>query len=127
LFEVQRFIGDFTSENPSVAREARTLHAVLRSSALELPVLLLMGSSPDYQAALGRRGAESVGDSDGRRHLIARRLAQRDLTGALELVREVPADDLVIPDLAEYLAFAVRKSRVQPATGPSGAPSGGQR
>jgi hypothetical protein len=86
---------------------------MLRSSAIELPILLLMGSSPDYQVALERLGSSAAGDSDWRRHRIARRLAERDLPGALDLVRGVPPGELVIPDLERYLAYAVAKSRAQ--------------
>jgi hypothetical protein len=38
---------------------------MLRSSALELPILLLMGSSPDYQGALERLGSDAASDPNG--------------------------------------------------------------
>ena len=110
LFEVQALLDALMSGEPTPLRTSKVLHQMLLRTRLRLPVLLLMNSGPDTQDALARLSPEQ---RERPEWLVARAaglLADRNLPDALELLGQVEDDDeLPIPDVREYLDFALRR------------------
>ena len=77
---------------------------------MRLPVLLLMNSGPDVQEAMARLPAEQLQRPEWLVPRAAGKLADRDLRSALELLSQLQNEtELPIPDLREYLDFAVQR------------------
>jgi spermidine synthase len=102
-FENQRLINDLLFPGQTHARQTAVLDAVLSSTPLKFPVLLLLSSDPDVQQALA-----SAGDSIRERpalggHRIAGCLADRDVPCALGALAHASEASLRMPGLREYL------------------------
>jgi spermidine synthase len=114
LFEVQGLLDQLMSGEPTQLRTTKVLHQMLIRTRLRLPVLLLLESDPDAQAALARLPPERSMRAEWLVPRAAGMLADRDLSGALELLGNVAEEeDLPIPDLLDYLDFAVRRENAQ--------------
>jgi predicted membrane-bound spermidine synthase len=113
LFEVQALLDALLSGEPTPLRTTKTLHQMLMRTRLRLPVLLLMNSGPDAQAALARLPAEQRARPVWLLPRAAGLLADRDVAGALELHSHVQDDEMPIPEVREYLDFVVRRERAR--------------
>jgi spermidine synthase len=107
-FETQRVLDALTYREGVQLRDTRLLHELLRKTTLRTPILLLLGSDPDREAVLGRLPPDRAQRPAWLTHRAASRLASRDLKGALELLRELPREQLPMPDLTDYLEYALR-------------------
>jgi hypothetical protein len=85
------------------------LHQVLHGTTLRLPVLLLLGSDPDIQAALREAPPAEREKPQWLRHMIADRLAARDFAAAHRLLARLPDKQLALPELREYVATVVAR------------------
>ncbi len=110
LFQVQWLIDELLSSDASALHNSRLLHQLLFRTRLKLPLLLLLGSSPDLQDALARMPPAQREEPAWLLHRAAGKLADRDLPAALALLQQVPREQLPIKDLREYLAYAVRRT-----------------
>jgi spermidine synthase len=114
-FENQRVVNDLMFPEQTPVRQTRVLHTLLRSTTLRLPVLLMLNSDPDVQRALAH-AAPNVREQDAWLvHRAAGLLAGRDYEAALALLRRADPHALPLPDLREYLEFAVQHDRAQAA------------
>jgi spermidine synthase len=109
-FETQSLLDALSYPDAIQLRNSRLLHEVLRKTELRTPVLLLLGSAPEHEAALARLSEMQAEAPAWLLHRAASRLAERDLPGALDLLRRVPEEQLPMPDLTEYVEYAVRRS-----------------
>ena len=114
-FENQRLLDDLLQAKRSWAQGTRVLHLVLRSTSLQLPVLLLMNSDPDIQQAMAHLTPTEREETQWLPHRAAERLAVRDLLGALELLKRTPDELLPIDDVRDYVAYAIERMTAQPA------------
>jgi hypothetical protein len=114
-FENQRVLNDLLFPDQTPVRQTRVLHQLLHSTTLRLPVLLMLNSDPDIQRELAR-AAPNVREQDvWLVHRAAGLLADRDYEGALALLRRAGQQTLPLPDLRQYLEFAVQHDRAQAA------------
>ncbi|HKU39527.1 MAG TPA: fused MFS/spermidine synthase, partial [Polyangiales bacterium] len=109
-FDTQALLDALTYPESVQLLNSQLLHEVMRRTALRVPVLLLLGSSPDYEAALASVSTEQAKDPAWTVHRAASRLADRDLASALDLLEVVPRDELPMPDLTDYVAYALQRS-----------------
>ena len=100
---------DLIFPEPTAVRQTRVLHGLLLGTPLRLPVLLLLGSSPDFQRALPHLSAQQREQPEWLLHRAAGALADRDFAAALALLERVPDERLPLPDLREYLAYALTR------------------
>jgi spermidine synthase len=107
-FETQRVLDALTYREAAQLRDTRLLHELLRKTTLRTPVLVLLGSDPDREAVLERLPPERAQRPAWRMHRVASLLASRELEGALELLRDVPEEQLPMPDLTDYVAYALQ-------------------
>jgi spermidine synthase len=114
-FENQRLLDDLLNPEPSWAQGTRVLHQVLRNTRLQLPVLLLMKSDPDIQQAIARLTPDEREAEQWLPHRAAGRLAVRDWYAALELLNRTPDQLLPIPDVRDYVGYAIERMAKQPA------------
>ena len=112
-FEAQNLLDKLSYPDSIAFRNSRMLHEVLRKTALRVPVLLLLGSAPEYEAALAHLSDAQAEHPAWLLHRAAARLAERDMPGALDLLRRVPVAELPMPDLTAYVEYAVRRSATQ--------------
>jgi spermidine synthase len=110
-FDAQRVIDDLLFPEPTEVRQTRVLHGVLQATRLRLPVLLLTGSDPDFQRALSRLPASQRDRPEWLLHRAAGHLADRDLPAALAVLERLPDELLPLPDLREYVAFALQRAQ----------------
>jgi hypothetical protein len=108
-FENQRLLDDLLSPTIVWARGIKVLHQVLRGTRLTLPVLLLLNSDPDIQRALARLPPNERERAEWLPHRIAGRLSMRDWPGALELLDRTPPEQLPLPELRSYVAYAINR------------------
>jgi spermidine synthase len=111
LFGVQRVLNDLIFPDPSEVRHSRVLHGLLFGTELRLPVLLLLGSDPDYQRALARLPASERDKPEWSLHRAAGHLADRDLPAALAVLERMPKERLPLPDLRDYVAYALSRRK----------------
>jgi spermidine synthase len=114
-FENQRLLDDLLFPGQTAARKTVVFHQVLQGTRLRLPILLLLGSDPDLQRALAAAGPEARARPELRLHLAAGRLAERDMQGGLALLEGVPEREILIPDLAGYLRYAIARTSRTPS------------
>jgi predicted membrane-bound spermidine synthase len=114
-FDAQHVINELTFPEPTALRHSRALHGLLFGTPLRLPVLLLLGSDPDHQRALARLSARERERPEWLLHRAAGHLADRDLRAASALLERMPPERLPLPDLREYVAYAIER-RAAPAT-----------
>jgi hypothetical protein len=103
-FENQRLINDLLFPEQTPARQVPVLDAVLHGTPLTLPVLLLMNSDPDVQAALAKAGAARADRPEWALHRAAGFLAARNFVAADNSLRAVPDRALPMAGLREYVA-----------------------
>jgi predicted membrane-bound spermidine synthase len=113
-FENERLLDDLLYAEPTWARGTSVLHQVLRNTRLQLPVLLLMKSDPDIQQAIARLTPAEREQEQWLPHRAAGRLAVRDWHGALELLMRTPKELLPIPDVTDYVAYAIERMAQRP-------------
>jgi spermidine synthase len=101
-FENQRLITDLLFPGRTAARQVPVLHQVLTRSPLQLPLLLMLGSDPDIQAALQRAGSGAE-RPEWALHRAAGQLARRDVRAASISLRDVPDTALPLTGLRSYL------------------------
>jgi spermidine synthase len=118
-FETQRLLNDlmFPSKTPTPARQTRVLHQVLHGTPLRFPALLLLKSDPDIQRALAAAPPEVLARPEWLRHRLAGVLASRDFTGALALVDTMTDEQLVMPDLRQYVRYVVARQGTEANAG----------
>jgi spermidine synthase len=118
-FETQRLLNDlmFPSQTATPARQTRVLHQVLHGTPLRFPALLLLKSDPDIQRALASAPREVLERPEWLRHRLAGALASRDFSGALALVDQMTDEQLVMPDLREYVRYVVTRHGTQANAG----------
>lgn len=111
-FETQNVLDALTFADEAVhISHTRLLHELLRKTTLQTPILLLLGSDPDHQAVLERLPPETAQKPEWLIHRAAARLALRDYAGTLELLRDVHEEDMPMPELLEYVEFAVQRTQ----------------
>jgi hypothetical protein len=106
-FENQRLLNDLLFPGASPARQPAVLLQVVASTPLRLPVLLLMKSDPDLLRAMRGGSAEQLAQPRLLPHLAAVRLVERDLSGALSLLRKTPENLRPMPGLVDALEQAL--------------------
>jgi len=109
MFDAQRVLDDLLFPEPSQVRQTRVLHGLLFGTQLRLPVLLLLGSNPDFQRALARLPAAQRERPEWLPHRAAGHLADRDLSAALAVLDRMPPERLALPDLRDYVAYALQR------------------
>ena len=103
-FENQRLINDLLFPEPTAARQIPVLDAVLHGTPLTFPILLLMNSEPDVQAALSKAGRARAERDEWALDRAAGFLAQRNFVAAEQSLRKVPDKALPMVGLRDYLA-----------------------
>jgi predicted membrane-bound spermidine synthase len=111
-FENQRLINDLLFPEQTPARQVQVLDAVLHGTPLELPILLLLNSDPDIQAALARAGAARADRPEWALHRTAGYLADRTFVAAEKSLRAVPDAALPMAGLREYVARMAKEEPV---------------
>lgn len=107
-FEHQRLLNDLLFPGRTNARSPVVLLQVLQHTPFVLPVLLLMNSDPDLQAALAAASPAELEDERLLIHRAAGLLARREMAPALDLLRHTPKALLPMPGLVSALEQLVR-------------------
>lgn len=108
-FEYQRLINGLLFPGPSRVRSAAMVRRVLRQTPWSFPVLLLLGSDSDMQAAMHRAGQLPLpANGPPNRHHLAAALAYRDLQSAQAILARLPPQERMLSGLQEVLARLVR-------------------
>jgi spermidine synthase len=108
-FDAQHVLNELLFPEPTALRHSRALHGLLFGTPLRLPVLLLLGSDPDHQRALGSLSERDRERPEWLLHRAAGHLADRDLRAAGALLERMPPERLPLPDLREYVAYAIER------------------
>jgi spermidine synthase len=116
-FENQRLLNDLLFPEQTPVRQTQVLHQVLQGTKLTLPVYLMFNSDPEAQRALQKVPVEALARPEWQVHRLAGALGERNFSGALRILREMPADRVPLKDLVEYVEYVVERqggSLVQP-------------
>jgi spermidine synthase len=103
-FENQRLVNDLLFPEQTSARQVSVLDAVLHGTPLRLPVLLLMNSDPDIQAALAKARSGRADRPEWALHRAAGYLAARSFPAADKSLSAVPDNALPMAGLREWVA-----------------------
>jgi spermidine synthase len=109
-FENQRLINDLLFPEQTPARQVQVLDAVLHGTLLKMPVLLLLNSDSDIQAALAEAGAARADRPEWALHRAAGYLAARNFVAAEKSLLRVPDSALPIAGLREYVSRAAKET-----------------
>ncbi|HKP57976.1 MAG TPA: fused MFS/spermidine synthase, partial [Polyangiales bacterium] len=106
-FENQRLLNDLLFPEQTPARQTQVLHQVLSGTRLRMPVLLMLNSDPDIQAYLAAQPEAVQAKPEWQLHRLAGMFADRDYVAALGVLRNMPKERVPLPELKEYVEFAV--------------------
>ncbi len=110
-FEGQRLTNDLLFSVATAARQLAVLQQVLERTPLAFPVLLMLNSNPDIQAALRHLPPTHKRTVFEVRHELSGRLAARDYEGAWLLARRLKDEELPLPGLRAYIERAAQTER----------------
>ena len=102
-FENQRLINDLLFPEATPARQLQVLDAVLHGTPLRFPILLMMNSEPDVEAALKKAGRARADRDEWALDRTAAFLADRNFVAAEQSLRKVPDQALPMTGLREYM------------------------
>lgn len=109
-YENQRLVNDLLFPEKTPVRQTQVLHQVLTGTRLQMPVLMLLNSDPDVQRELAKAPEAVRAKPEWRVHRLAGLLADRNYSSALELMKDMPKEQLPYPDLIEYVQFVVQRT-----------------